>query len=302
MTGTMVRTKEFRTLVALVFALLLVGTTPLRPVRASGDVTIFDQAPDGIAADVWASAEVEPLAGANRLGLERIALDACAAVALDGNSAGPILIVAESFTVNVTTVYHGAVVATTLAQGESTLMPAKQGFRLSNGMGDPAFRATALMLYPAGDGDEPMARTGLKSGDSFVEWEEGSFCEDIRGTTATTLFVLGSGGKGANRYYVGSVSWAAGATTEGYAVADQAATFNVVILSGGMGNGGVGTGRAFHAGPYRTDLGPHQAMSDAMVTQPGGMSSPFANTGAAPVFALIFGTATAGTPVYAVQG
>ena len=241
--------------------------------------------------------EIDPLGEGMVLGLERLALDACSAVALDG-AAGPALIVAESSVVDVTTVYRGAVVHTILTQGESTMMPAGQGFRLSNGAGDPAYRVTALLLYASDNADAPMGRVELQPGEPFAEWAEGSQCDLIQGGTATTLFVWGGVATGATRLWLGSATWAPGATTEGWAIPDRTATFNAVLLAGGMANAGAGSGRAFHAGPYRPELGPWQAMTDYADDGSGVMHAPYANDGQAPVVALIFGAGSGEAPIY----
>lgn len=286
---------------ALLSIALLVTLSPGPGVSANGAVAIFDQNPEGVSAEVWASGAIDPLGEGMVLGLERMALDACSAVALDG-AAGPALIVAESSAVEVTTVMRGAVVHTTLAQGQSTVMPAGQGFRLSNGASDPAFTATALILYATDNADQPMGRVQPQSGEAYVEWADGSACDTIQGATTVSMFVWGGAAAGATQLWVGSAAWAPGATTEGWAITDRTATFDAVLLSGGMDNAGAGTGRAFHAGPYRPELGPWQAMSDFAVAEPVGMHAPFANTGLAPVTALVFGTASRQGPVYTMTG
>jgi hypothetical protein len=256
---------------------------------AAGETILFATAPEGISASVWATEEIDELSESTSLGLEQIAIDLCSATSFAGSNAGPVLVFAESFTFAVTIGDD----VTMLQQGESTLIPSGQDFRISNGMVDGAFRASALLLYPLDDEREPLDREVMTEGTAFTEWGEESFCEVIESEMETTLFVTGSAKAGATQLYIGSVLWEGGATTEGHAIVDTAASFNVVILSGGMGNGGLGTGRATYVGPHQEVV-----MNDSEATDFPGMSGPFSNPGTAPVYALVFGSSTPGEPIY----
>jgi hypothetical protein len=272
-------------------ALLALGP---RGGAAAAEVTIFDQAPAGVTANVWAAADVAPLAEGMALRLERVALGACSAVAFDG-VAGPVLVIAESSAVNVTAA-NSATAATLLTQGQSTTLPANQDFTLSNGNVDPAFPATALLLIAT-----DHAYVQLGRGEADAGWPAGSACTTATGAITTTLVATGVAAPKADRLWVGSVLWQPGATTVGWAITDQAATFNAVVLAGGLGNAGAGTGRGFHAGPLGSGADPVRAISDLATDGLGGASAPFANDGAGPVYAIVFGTASAGNPIYATQ-
>ncbi len=285
--GTRVRTVVFA-IVAMLSALGASGNA-----LAADETVIFEGAPEGISAQVWATAEIDPLAQNTSIGLEQIAIGNCSATEFEGSDAGPVLVFAESYTFVVTILTDDSSESITLLQGESTTLPAGASFRISNGMSDRAFTASAILLYQIGEDRSPITRENLATGEPFAEWGDDSFCEKIESEFETTLFVTGSAKAGATLLYIGSVLWAGGATTEGNAIADPTASFNAVIISGGMGNAGLGTGRAFHLGPNQ-----EYAMHDSEALDFPGMSAPFANPGITPVYALVFGSASPGEPIY----
>jgi len=287
-TGTWIRT----IVVATVIMITALGATA--NARAQTETVIFESTPEGITAQVWATAEIDPLTESSSIGFEQIAIGSCSATEFDGSEAGPVLVFAESYTLSVAIVGgSSSAEVTTLLQGESMTVPAGEDFRISNGMSDRAFSASAMLLYQIGEDDAPLSRENLAVGEPFADWGDDSFCDEVASEFETTLFVTGTAKAGATQLYIGSVLWAGGATTEGNAIVDPTTTFNAVIISGGMGNAGLGTGRAFHLGPNQ-----EFAMNDSEALDFPGMSSPFSNPGTAPVYALVFGSATPGEPIY----
>ena len=134
------------------------------------------------------------------------------------------------------------------------LIPANTDFIVMNGMVDPAFQAEVLLLavtrFRDGSTTEPIQPV-VRLAKTMTDWPEGSFCKEIGDNALlhATFKVWGWAGTDATQLYLGTGVWDDGATTDGYAISSAPASFNLLILSGGMPTPGASTGRATYSGP-----------------------------------------------------
>jgi hypothetical protein len=266
--------------------LIVMGGSPLHGL-ANDTVVIADPMPEGATLTVSAAGEIDPSSDFRLLMLEGLFISNCTAGEIS-HEYGPILVFAESYEVTVRFTAGGQKVDRLLPQGESVVVPADTPFTLINSMVDSAYPAEVILLIgtkanPASATKAPFEPVVTLAA-SLDRWPEKSSCQSISTSAKLqpTFKVSGAAGTAASRLYLGIGIWEPGATTKGYEITDEASSLNLMILTGGMDNAGLGTGRAFHAGP-------RQVLTDAydeLLSH-----EPFANSGAAPVVGLIFGTA-----------
>lgn len=288
---------EQRTMRRLAMACLLAALT-LASLGGTGfaksDVTVAAKAPTGVSLTLAATGDNDPSLDITSLALEGWVVGSCTAGEMS-HAHGPVLLWVESYQV---TVRVAGGEDQLLTQGESTVIPAGTSFTVINGMSDPAYPAEIVLL--AGTKANPASKTAepyqpvVKLATSLDRWPAKSFCRKISANAQlqASFKVNGVAGKHGAKLYLGLGVWAPGATTAGYAITDEGASFNLLLLAGGMDNAGYGTGRAFHAGP-------RQVLKDAYDGQLD--HAPFANKGSVPIVGFIFGTAPADGAVFVPQ-
>lgn len=251
---------------------------------------------DGVHLTVSALADLDAPTADRVLFLEGLAIGACSAGA-GSHAEGPILIFAESNQVTVRFDDGTGVSDWLLKQGDSVLIPADSDFTVINGMGDPAFQAEVLLLavtrFEEGSTTTPV-QPAIRLAKQLTDWPEGSFCDGVsdRAVLQATFKVHGWAGMDATQLYLGTGMLDADATTDGFAIAGAPASFNLLLLSGGMPTPGASTGRA-------TWSGPRQVVSDTFDDQMPEAHVPFANPGSQPLLGIIFGTTSDSQPIFA---
>ncbi len=261
---------------------------------AQSTFTPIESGPDDIDLMVSALADMDAPVSNRLLFLEGMAIGSCSAG--EGSHAeGPMLVFAESYEVTVRFDNGTGQSDLLLKQGDSVLIPANTDFIVMNGMVDPAFQAEVLLLavtrFRDGSTTEPIQPV-VRLAKTMTDWPEGSFCKEIGDNALlhATFKVWGWAGTDATQLYLGTGVWDDGATTDGYAISSAPASFNLLILSGGMPTPGASTGRATYSGP-------RQVVSDTYGGVPS-MHVPFTNPGASPVIGIIFGTTSDNQPVF----
>ena len=258
-------------------------------VLAQAPLALIDGTADGVALTVTASGEFEPVADTDALTLTGLTIGPCTVI--QGTHAeGPILVQAET---NKVLVHHSGGNAGTdfeLAQGESVLIPAGRWFTVANTNSDPSMRASVLMLaLTTADAAADHPAPDFATVKDYSPWPDGSFSTRRRTMSTTRYAVRGRAAEGASELYLGIGVWDAGATTKGYELSGDTASFNLLVLSGGLPTAGQNSGRA-------VTYGPGDVASDSP-SEPVD-HYPFQNPGTAPLIGIVFGTTADGAAVF----
>jgi hypothetical protein len=250
---------------------------------------LIDGSPDGVTLTVSAAGEFEPVADADVLTLTGLTIGPC--TAFDGtHKSGPILLQAETNEVRVHHTGGNAGIDFVLAQGETVLIPAGRWFTVANGNSDPAMTASVLMLaLTIYDDATAFPALDIETMEKYGPWPETGHCTGAHDNLTTRYSVRGRAAEGASKLYLGIGVWDAGATTKGYQLSGDTASFNLLVLSGELPTAGQTSGLAVTYG-----LG--DVASDSP-SEPVG-HEPFQNPGTAPLIGIVFGTTADGAAVF----
>jgi hypothetical protein len=267
----------------------LTMTAGMAGAQGQAPMRVFDGEAAGIHLAATGSAAFDALPDHDTLLLRGITIGACT-VADGFANAGPILIEAESGPILVHHTGGNAGKTYELAQGESVLIPERMWFTIANIGGGYGPDVDVLMLQL-----RETFPSATQLDDELETWpvygtrENGATCTATRDDLTTRFAAQGEAGDGATQLYLGFGSFDAGATTAGYELAGDSASFNVMVLSGGLPTTDAGSGRADTAGPGDVISDSPSAAGDHAAIE---------NPGALPVTGIVFGTAAAGEPVY----